>query len=72
MYIGDETDPLAIFFLFVALVAGGICCLVCQIKPSLPVQPQQRVEVVFREHQQPKQPKPIPINSKKIRRNYHD
>ena len=59
MYIGDETDPLAIFFFFVAFVAAGICCLVCQIEPSLPVQPQpqQRVEVVYTEP--PVQPRPV-------------
>lgn len=59
MYIGDETDPLAIFFFFLAFVATGICCLICQIKPALPMQPQQRVEIVYRESRPPVQPRPV-------------
>jgi hypothetical protein len=71
MYIGDETDPLAIFFFFVAFVAAGICCLICQIKPSLPVQPQpvqrppQKVGVMDRGDWQETRPRPIPTNFKR-------
>jgi len=59
MYSGGETDPLAIFFFFVAFVAAGICWLICQIKPALPAQPQpqRRVEIVYRES--PVQPHPV-------------
>lgn len=64
MYIGDETDSLAIFFFFLAFVAAGICCLICQIKPSLPVQPQRRVEIIYRES--PAQPRPVQRPPQKV------
>lgn len=65
VYIGDETDSLAIFFFFLAFVAAGICCLVCQIEPSLPVQPQpqQRVEIV---RESPVQPRPVQRPPQKV------
>jgi len=65
IHIGSETDPWAIFFFFVFAVAAGVLILLFGDKDLLESQPQQRVRNVFREHQQPKRPKPIPMNFKK-------
>ena len=65
IHIGSETDPWAIFFFFVFMVAAGVLILLFGDKDLLESQPQQRVRIVFREHQQPKRPKPIPMNFKK-------
>jgi len=69
-HIGDETDPWAIFWFFVAVGATGVLYLAIRAENS-PVQPQpvQRpppmVEVVNRGDWQETRPRPIPMNLKK-------
>ena len=67
LHIGSETDPWAIFWFLVFAAASGVLILLFGDKDFLGTQSQQqpRVRIVFREHQRPKQPKPIPMNLKK-------
>ena len=64
IHIGSETDPWAIFWFLVFVVAAGVLIFVFGEKDSIVSQPQQRARIVFREHQ-PKRPKPIPMNLKR-------
>ena len=66
IHIGSETDPWAIFWFLVFVVAASVLIFVFGEKDSIVSQPQQRARIVFRE-QQPKQPKPIPMNLKRCK-----